>query len=29
MDQETRIAELGGRAAILAMQNYEHTPVEG
>ena len=28
-DQETRIAELGGRAAILAMQNYDHTPVEG
>ncbi len=27
-DQEDRIAELGGRDAILQMQNYDHTPVE-
>lgn len=28
-DQEAKIAELGGRDAIMAMQNYDHTPVEG
>lgn len=27
-DQEAKIAELGGREAILAMQNFDHTPVE-
>ena len=27
-DQAARIAELGGRDAIRAMQNYDHTPVE-
>jgi len=27
-DQADRIAELGGRAAILEMRNYDHTPVD-
>lgn len=26
-DQEKRIAELGGREAILALKNFDHTPV--
>jgi len=26
-DQEDMIRQLGGREKILAMQNYDHTPV--
>ena len=28
-DQEDLIRKLGGREKILAMQNYDHTPVNG
>ena len=27
LDQEDMISKLGGREKILAMQNYDHTPV--